>query len=95
MSASHFKLNNLTVILDNNNFQQTGTNKEIMNIENLAEKWKSFGWEVSEADGHSVIELYNFFEKKSEKPKLLIANTIKGKGISFSENNDCILDVAC
>ncbi len=88
MAAPNFKLDNLYVIVDKNNFQQTGTNKEIMNIENLAEKWRSFGWEVSEADGHSVIELYNFFEKKSEKPKLLIANTIKGKGISFSENNN-------
>ena len=88
MSAPNFKLDNLCVIIDKNNFQQTGTNKEIMNTESLSEKWKSFGWEVSEANGHDVIELFNFFEKKSQKPKLLIANTVKGKGISFSENNN-------
>jgi len=88
MSAPNFKLDNLYVIIDKNNFQQTGTNKEIMNTESLSEKWKSFGWEVSEANGHDIIELFNFFEKKSPKPKLLIANTVKGKGISFSENNN-------
>ena len=47
-----------------------------MNTESLSDKWKSFGWEVSEADGHNIIELFNFFEIKSSKPKLLIANTI-------------------
>tara|TARA_B100000579_G_C22777920_1_gene827639 strand:+ start:265 stop:1092 length:828 start_codon:yes stop_codon:yes gene_type:complete len=88
MSAPNFNLDNLCVIIDKNNFQQTGTNKEIMNTESLPEKWKSFGWEVSEANGHDIIELFNFFEKKSPKPKLLIANTVKGKGISFSENNN-------
>ena len=88
MSAPNFKLDNLYVIIDKNNFQQTGTNKEIMDTESLSEKWKSFGWEVSEANGHDVIELFNFFEKKNPKPKLLIANTVKGKGISFSENNN-------
>ena len=88
MSAPNFKLDNLCVIIDKNNFQQTGKNKEIMNTESLSEKWKSFGWEVSEANGHDIIELFNFFEKKSPKPKLLIANTVKGKGISFSENNN-------
>ena len=88
MSAPNFNLDNLCVIIDKNNFQQTGTNKEIMNTESLSEKWKSFGWEVSEANGHDIIELFNFFEKKSPKPKLLIANTVKGKGISFSENNN-------
>ena len=88
MSAPNFKLDNLYVIIDKNNFQQTGTNKEIMDTESLSEKWKSFGWEVSEANGHDIIELFNFFEKKSPKPKLLIANTVKGKGISFSENNN-------
>ena len=88
MAAPNFELDNLHVIIDKNNFQQTGTNKEIMDTESLSEKWKSFGWEVSEANGHDVIELFNFFEKKNPKPKLLIANTVKGKGISFSENNN-------
>ena len=90
MAAPNFSLNNLHVIIDNNKFQQTGSNKEIMNTESLKEKWISFGWETSEIDGHNIKDLYNYFEKKQNinKPKALIAKTIKGKGFSFSENNN-------
>ena len=90
MAASNFKLNNLYAIIDKNNFQQTGSNKEIMNTENLSDKWLSFGWDVETVDGHNLNQLFNYFsvENKSEKPKALIANTIKGKGFSFSENNN-------
>lgn len=90
MAAPNFKLDNLYVIIDKNNFQQTGSNKEIMNIESLKEKWQSFGWQTSEIDGHNIEELYDYFEKSKQikKPKALIANTIKGKGFSFSENNN-------
>ena len=90
MAASNFNLDNLHVIIDNNGFQQTGSNKEIMNSDSLVEKWKSFGWETTELDGHNVSELFNYFEvsKKIKKPKALIAKTIKGKGFSFSENNN-------
>jgi len=90
MAAPNFKLNNLYAIIDKNNFQQTGSNKEIMNVENLKDKWNSFGWHTSELDGHNIHELYNFFttSKKIDKPKAIIANTIKGKGFSFSENNN-------
>ena len=90
MAAPNFGLNNLYAIIDNNKFQQTGSNKEIMNSESLKEKWKSFGWETSEIDGHNIDDLYNYFEtsKKMNKPKALIADTIKGKGFSFSENNN-------
>ena len=90
MAAPNFKLDNLYVIIDKNNFQQTGTNKEIMNVENLKDKWSSFGWHTVEIDGHNIQDLYNFFNrsKKIEKPKAIIANTIKGKGFSFSENNN-------
>ena len=90
MAAPNFKLNNLYAIIDKNNFQQTGSNKEIMNVENLKEKWSSFGWFTIELDGHNISELYNFFNdsKKINKPKAIIANTIKGKGFSFSENNN-------
>ena len=90
MAAPNFKLDNLYVIIDKNNFQQTGSNKEIMNVESLKEKWQSFGWQTSEIDGHNIEELYDYFEKSKEvkKPKALIANTIKGKGFSFSENNN-------
>ena len=90
MAAPNLNIENLYAIVDKNNFQQTGSNKEIMNVENLIDKWKSFGWETSEIDGHNVELLYNYFEKSKniKKPKALIANTIKGKGFSFSENNN-------
>ena len=90
MAAPNFKLNNLYAIIDKNNFQQTGSNKEIMNVESLKDKWASFGWHTTELDGHNVQELHNFFidSQKINKPKAIIANTIKGKGFSFSENNN-------
>lgn len=90
MSAPKFNLDNLIVIVDNNNFQQTGSNEEIMDLGNLVEKWKSFGWEASEIDGHNLKDLKKFFDniKKNKLPKVLIAKTIKGKGFSFSENNN-------
>ena len=90
MSAPKFKLDNLNVILDKNNFQQTGSNDEIMSLGNVVEKWKSFGWDVDTVDGHNILELKKYFdnETKNLKPKILIANTIKGKGFSFSENDN-------
>ena len=90
MSAPFIKLDNLTVILDNNRFQQTGSNIEIMSLENIKDKWSSFGWHTTELDGHNIPDLCNFFKKskKINKPKAIIANTIKGKGFSFSENNN-------
>jgi len=90
MAAPNFKLNNLYAIIDKNNFQQTGSNKDIMDNPNLKEKWSSFGWNTKEVDGHNINELLSFFEegKTIDKPKALIANTIKGKGFSFSENNN-------
>ncbi len=88
MAAPHFKLDNLTVILDNNNLQQTGSNNEIMSSENLANKWLSFNWQIIEVDGHNTDELKKAFEIKSIKPKLILAKTIKGKGFKFSENNN-------
>ena len=88
ISAPNLNLDNLFVIIDKNNFQQTGTVKEIMNTDSLGNKWESFGWEVSEIDGHDINDIEKFFNNKSSKPKLLVANTVKGKGISFSENNN-------
>ena len=81
MAAPNFGLNNLYAIIDNNKFQQTGSNKEIMNSESLKEKWKSFGWETSEIDGHNIDDLYNYFEtsKKMNKPKALSALEFKNK----------------
>ena len=90
MAAPNFNLDNLYVIIDKNNFQQTGSNKEIMNVGNLKDKWTSFGWHATELDGHNIKDLYNFFResKNIKKPKAIIANTVKGKGFSFSENNN-------
>ena len=90
MAAPNFKLDNLYAIVDKNNFQQTGSNKEIMNVDSLKDKWSSFGWHTTEIDGHNIDELCNFFNKSNNitKPKAIIANTVKGKGFSFSENNN-------
>ena len=88
MSASHFNLYNLTAILDNNNLQQTGSNNEIMSTKSLNLKWSSFGWEVINIDGHNVKEIYEAYKAETKKPKLILAKTIKGKGFSFSENNN-------
>ena len=90
MSAPNFNLKNLCVIVDNNGLQQTGSNVEIMNSYNLAKKWKSFGWNVIEVDGHDINEIYRALKKVFDNsfPKVLIAKTIKGKGFGFSENNN-------
>ena len=90
MAAPKFNLSNLVAIVDRNNFQQTGSNKEIMDLGNLKDKWTSFGWNAKEVDGHNISDLLNYFQniEINEKPNVLIANTIKGKGFSFSENNN-------
>ena len=90
LSAPNLGLNNLYVIIDNNGFQQTGSNKDIMSMVDLKNKWKSFGWHTEEVDGHNVKELQQIFlsTKKINQPKAIIAKTIKGKGFSFSENNN-------
>lgn len=90
MAAPNFKLNNLYAIIDHNKFQQTGSNKEIMDSGSLKKKWDSFGWDTTEIDGHNTNDLLEYFESRKNilKPKALIANTIKGKGFTFSENNN-------
>ena len=90
MAAPNLNLDNLYVIIDKNNFQQTGSNKEIMNVNNVKDKWASFGWNTVELNGHNIEDFYDYF-KNSDKiniPKAIVANTIKGKGFSFSENNN-------
>ena len=90
MAGPNFNLGNLNLIIDKNNFQQTGDNKTIMNLENLKNKIESFGWNTTEIDGHNIDDLYTYFKNinNDNKPNALIANTIKGKGFSFSENNN-------
>ncbi len=89
MCASHYKLNNITVIVDNNNFQQTGSNDQIMSLGDLSLKWKSFNWTTSIIDGHDLNQINLAFEKNlSDYPNVIIAKTIKGKGVSMFENNN-------
>ncbi len=87
MAASHYELSNLVAVVDKNRMQYDGDTKTVLNIDPLEEKWRSFGWEAVTADGHSVEALYDAFQTEHEKPLVIIANTIKGKGISFMENN--------
>ena len=80
----------MKVIIDKNNLQQTGKNKDILDLGDFTNKWKSFGWNTYEVDGHNINDLLKVLELKSEnnKPIAIIANTIKGKGFTFSENNN-------
>ena len=89
MSASHYKLDNLCLIIDNNNLQIDGRVDKVMSIYPLEEKLESFGFNVINVDGHNIQELITSFEKAKTvkgKPTAIIANTIKGKGVSFMEN---------
>ena len=90
LSANQFKLDNLIIIVDRNNFQQTGKNSSIMDLKNLKNKFKSFGCETIEIDGHNIKELYEVLvtKKVNQKPKVVVANTIKGKGFKLFENNN-------
>jgi len=89
MSAPKFRLNNLVAILDNNNGQIDGHVTEVMDLEPIAEKWRAFNWAVQEINGHSFPEIIAALEKsrtEKEKPTLILARTVKGKGVSFMEN---------
>ena len=89
LSASHFKLDNMTIIVDRNNFQQTGKNSSIMDLKNLKNKFKSFGCATVEIDGHNIKKIYqSLINKNLNKPKVIVANTIKGKGIKLFENDN-------
>ena len=89
MSASHYKLDNLCVIVDNNNLQIDGTIEEVMNSNPIDEKYRSFGFDVLTIDGHNFYEILYAFKKAKEikeKPTCIIAKTVKGKGVPFMEN---------
>ncbi len=89
MAASQFELENLTVIVDRNCYQQTGANENIMSMGDVASKFQSFGWEAFNVDGHDVSALYDVLgQRSSSKPHAVIAKTVKGKGVSFIENNN-------
>ncbi len=89
MTSSHYKLDNLCLIVDNNNLQIDGKVDEVMSIYPIDEKFKSFGFEVIKIDGHDMNQIINALNKAKTikgKPTAIIAKTIKGKGVSFMEN---------
>lgn len=90
MSASKYDLNNLIAIVDNNSCQLDGSIQDIMPLEPFEDKWKSFGWNTCTVDGHNIKSLIASIDNKkykNHKPSVVIAKTIKGKGISFMEND--------
>ena len=90
MSASKYQLDNLKVIVDNNGLQIDGRSDDIMPLGDQKAKWEAFGWNVEVCNGHSIEELCKAFEKMDQvsgKPSVLIANTVKGRGVSFMEND--------
>jgi len=91
MTASKYKLDNLVAIIDVNGLQSCGTVKSIMPTVSLIDKWRSFGWNTLEIDGHNVSEILSGLELASSyisKPSVIIAHTVKGKGVSFMENDN-------
>lgn len=89
MFAAHHKLDNLVAIVDYNKLQINGFVSNIIRIDPLADKWKAFGWNVIEVNGHDIEQLDSAFKKtfNNNKPIVIIAHTIKGKGVSYMENN--------
>jgi len=89
MTASHYKLDNVTAILDYNGLQIDGSVKDVMDIAPISNKWRAFGWYVIEINGHDFKEIFDSFERVKKlkgKPGIIIAYTTKGKGVSFMEN---------
>jgi transketolase len=89
MAAAHFRLSSLTAIVDFNKIQQSNHVQEVLGLEPLADKWRAFGWAVREIDGHDMAEIVAAFDDlpfTQDQPSLLIAHTVKGKGVSFAED---------
>jgi transketolase len=89
MAASHYRLDRLTALVDYNRLQLDGTNQEIMEIAPLADKWRAFGWRALEIDGHNMAEILQALAEAhstASQPTVIVARTIKGKGVSFMED---------
>ena len=89
MSATHYKLDNLVAFVDYNGLQIDGSNEEVMNVSPVDKKFEAFGWNVIVIDGHNMEEIKNALDKAREvkgMPTAIIAKTVKGKGVSFMEN---------
>jgi transketolase len=89
MAASRYKLDSITGIVDRNRIQATGPTREIFDIPNIAEKWRAFGWNALSVDGHNVGAVLDALDEaaaKKDAPTVIVAETVKGKGVSFAEN---------
>ena len=89
LTAAQHKLGNVCAIVDNNHVQLDGRTEDIKNMEPVADKWRAFGWNVLEVDGHNIEKLYDCYRdamRCTDRPTVLVAETIKGKGVSFMEN---------
>jgi transketolase len=89
MAAAHYRLADLAAIVDHNKISQSGRVEEIVGVDPLADKWRAFGWEVREIDGHDmaqIVEALDAVPFHPERPSALIAHTVKGKGVSFAED---------
>jgi transketolase len=89
MAASRYRLDSITGILDRNRYQATGPTKEIFDIPDIPEKWRAFGWNALSVDGHDVGAVLDALDEAAAKkgaPTVIVAETIKGKGVSFAEN---------
>ena len=90
MSAAHYSLDNLTAIVDRNRIQNDRFTDDVMKLEPLADKWRAFGWQVFETDGHNMRDIVDALHQASRtegQPSVIVAKTVKGKGVSFMENN--------
>lgn len=85
MAAAHFKLDNIIAVIDANVLQYDGETEDVMDLGDLSSKWRSFGWDVEEINGHDFNEIIPALERRSSTPRVVIAHTCKGKGVSFSE----------
>lgn len=89
LAAAHYKLSNLTAIIDFNKICQSGRVEEVIGVDPLADKWRAFGWEVREIDGHDMAQIVDTLDAvplNKDRPTALLAHTVKGKGVSFAEN---------
>ena len=89
MAAARYKLDSITAIVDRNRIQATGPTKEIFDIPNMEDKWRAFGWNVLSVNGHdvgAVLDVLDEAVKKKGAPTLIVAETVKGKGVCFAEN---------
>lgn len=89
-SAAHYKLDRLTALLDRNFLQIDGNTEDVLRLESVHDRWSSFGWHVLEVDGHDIQQILDALKQANNharQPSLIILNTVKGKGVSFMENN--------